>query len=69
MVDPELQSGVQCEQPLSLLDIMPTFLQATDIQPIEDYGRSSLGILLQELWIGISFTANIIGTNMAFICW
>jgi choline-sulfatase len=42
MVHPELQKGIQCRAPVSLVDILPTFLQAAGIEPKEDYSGDSL---------------------------
>lgn len=42
MVHPELAKGIKCTKPVSLVDIMPTFLQYAGIKTEENYSGQSL---------------------------
>lgn len=42
MVHPEMDKGICCEKPVSLVDILPTFLQYAGIEPKENYSGNSL---------------------------
>jgi len=47
LCDPDLPQGKVCDRPVSLVDIMPTLLQAVGLKPEEDYsGRSLADIAL-----------------------
>ncbi|MGG1639031.1 sulfatase family protein [Paenibacillus sp. NRS-1760] len=70
VVDPDRTKGnEQCHAPVGLVDILPTFLQAANIEPQEDYsGRSLLDIAegkqQRELTIG-QYNRNEFGVYMA----
>ncbi|WP_165452717.1 sulfatase [Paenibacillus thalictri] len=42
MVHPDLPKNVRCDKPVSLVDILPTFLQAANIEPKITYSGDSL---------------------------
>lgn len=49
VVDPDRRKGHgQCDAPVTLVDILPTFLQAAEIEPEEDYSGQSLLDIAEE---------------------
>jgi arylsulfatase len=48
MVHPDLPKNIRCDKPVSLVDILPTFLQAAGVNPGDNYNGESLADIATE---------------------